>query len=425
MVRWCTLLALVVMAASLVSTASAAAPDWPQWRGLARDGKSPDTGLLQEWPEGGPPLAWKATGIGKGYSGVAITGGKIFTMGDREGTEYVICLDLADQKELWAAKVGAPYGDGGPRCTPTVDGGLVYAVSPHGDLVCVQAADGKEVWRKKFDKDFGGKMMSGWAYSESPLVDGEKLVCTPGGKEAVVVALDKKTGDTIWKCAMPDIGPKGNPGAGYASIVISEAGGVKQYVTLIGKGLIGVAAKDGKFLWGYNKVANGTANISTPIVKGDCVFGSSAYGTGSALLNLSSDGAGGIKAEEVYFLDANTFMNHHGGLVLVGDYLYGGTGQNAGHLRCIEFKTGKIMWKSEPTPGGGSAAVAYADGNVYFRYESGVMTLVAATPDGYKLKGKFTIPVKTGPSWPHPVIQGGELFLRDNDTLMCFDLAKK
>ncbi|MCX5670749.1 MAG: PQQ-like beta-propeller repeat protein [Planctomycetota bacterium] len=425
MARVCAWLGLFVMVASVVSTASAAAPDWPQWRGLNRDGKSPDTGLAQEWPEGGPPLAWKATGIGKGYASAAVTGGKIYTMGDRQGSEWIICLDLANQKELWAAKVGQPYGDGGPRCTPTVDGDLVYAISPHGDLVCVEAASGKEVWRKKFDKDFGGKMMSQWSYSESPLVDGEKLVCTPGGKDAVIVALNKKTGETIWKCAMPDIGPKGKDGAGYSSIIISEAGGVKQYVTLMGRGLIGAAAKDGKFLWGYNKVANGTANIMTAIVSGDYVFDSSAYGTGAALLKLSADSGGGVKAEEVYFLGANTFQNHHGGVVLVGDYLYGGHGQNDGTLKCIELKTGKIAWQIDKGVGGKSAAVTFADGNLYVRYESGLMALVAATPEGFKLKGSFQLPVVTGPSWPHTTIQDRKLFVRDNDTLMCYDIAKK
>jgi outer membrane protein assembly factor BamB len=337
----------------------------------------------------------------------------------------VICLDLANQKELWATKIGQPWGDGGPRCTPTVDGDLVYAISPHGDLVCVEAASGKEVWRKKFDKDFGGKMMSGWAYSESPLVDGEKMVCTPGGKDSVLVALNKKTGETIWKCAMPDIGPKGKDGAGYSSIVISEAGGVKQYVTLMGRGLIGVAAKDGRFLWGYNKVANGTANIATPIVSGDYVFDSSAYRTGAALLKLSADGSGGSKAEEVYWLDANTFQNHHGGVVLVGDHLYGGHGQNDGKLKCIDFKTGKIAWQIDKGVGGKSAAVTFADGNLYVRYESGLMALVAATPEGFKMKGSFQLPVVTGPSWPHTAIQDRKLFVRDNDTLMCYDIAKK
>jgi len=417
-----TLAALVsvICVMAMAWTATAADPDWPQWRGINRDGKSAETGLLASWPEGGPPLAWKATGIGKGYSGVSIAGGKIFTMGDREGSEFLICLDLGgDHKELWATKVGAPYGDGGPRCTPTTDGDLVFALSPHGDFVCCQMADGKEVWRKKFDKDFGGKMMSGWSYSESPLVDGDNVICTPGGKEALVVALNKKTGETVWKSTGQDMG-----GAGYASIVISQGGGVKQYVTIMGRGAIGVAAKDGKILWTYGKIANGTANIPTPIVTGDFVFVSTAYKTGAALLKLSA-ADGGVKAEEVYFLAPDVFQNHHGGMVLVGDYLYAGHGHNAGQPVCIELKTGKIVWRGEKGPGDGSAAVCFADGNVYFRFQNGQMMLVGANPEKFENKGVFRLASVTGNSWPHPVIQGGKLFIRDNDTLLAYDIKKK
>lgn len=429
MARFCAAIGLAAMVLAMVPAGWGMAPasgaDWAQWRGVNRDGKSAETGLLQEWPADGPPLAWKIAGLGKGYAGVAVTGGKIFTMGDREGTCYIIALDLATQKELWAAKVGAPWGDGGPRCTPTVDGDLVYGLNPNGDLVCVQAADGKEVWRKNFGKDFGGKMMSGWGYSESPLVDGEKLVCTPGAKDAQIVALNKKTGETIWKAAMPDFGNKGQGGAGYASIIISEAGGVRQYITLTGRGGIGVAAKDGKFLWGYNKVANGTANVPTPIVSGDYVFLTSGYGDGGAALLKLSAADGGVKAEEVYWLEAGTFQNHHGGMVLVGDHLYGGHGHNRGLPVCIELKTGKPVWKADKQPGSGSAAVAFADGCFYLRNENAVMVLIAATPEGYQLKGSFKLAAKNGPSWPHPVISGGKLFLRDNDNLMCYDIQKK
>jgi len=424
MTRACMVLGLAAMVLSAATTVPAAAPDWPQWQGPNRDAKSPETGLLKEWPKDGPPLAWKITGIGKGYSSLSIVGGKLFTMGDRQGAEYIICLDLATQKELWAAKVGQPYGDGGPRGTPTVADGLVYAVSPHGDLVCVQAADGKEVWRKNYEKDFGGRMMSSWRYSESPLVDGDKLVCTPGAKDGIIVALDRKTGETIWKSAMSSIGGRGNDGAGYSSIVISEGAGVRQYITLTGRGLISVAAKDGKFLWGYNKVANGTAVIPTAVVSGDYVFGSSGYGTGAALLKLTKDGDG-VKAEEVYFLDGNTFQNHHGGMVLVGDYIYAGHGHNAGQPVCIELKTGKVVWRAEKAAGGGSAAVAFADGNMYFRWDNGVVGLVAADPSGYKELASFKEPQGEGPAWPHPVIQDGKLYLRHQDLLLCYDIKAK
>jgi outer membrane protein assembly factor BamB len=344
-------------------------------------------------------------------------------MGDTGKEQFIICLDLATQKELWRTKVGGPWGDG-PRCTPTYDDGLVYAIgTPEGDLVCAEAATGKEVWHKNLTKDFGGKMMSGWGFSESPLVDGDKLICTPGAKDAELIALNKKTGDVIWKCAMPEGGTKGR-GAAYSSCVVAEVGGIRQYITLTGCGLIGVAAKDGKFLWGYKKVTNGTASITTPVVKGEYVFGSSAYGRGSVGLKLVPTGDGGIKAEELYWLDADTFQNHHGGVVLVGDYLYGGHGQNAGLPVCIELKTGKIMWRAGQAPGGKSAAVAYADGCIYMRYESGLMALVKATPEKYTELGTFTIATKNGPSWPHPVIHGGKLYLRDNDVLLCYDIKK-
>ena len=266
-------------------TALAAPGDWPQWRGPNRDGVSAETGLLKEWPAGGPPLAWKTSGLGAGFSSVAIVGGKIFTMAGRKDGQYVVALDLATQKELWAAKVGDKNDE--PRCTPTVADGLVYAISTDGDLACVEAEDGREVWRKNFERDFGGKMMSGWHYSESPLVDGEKVIVTPGGKDAALVALNKKTGVLIWKTELPDLGSKGGDGAGYTGAVISNAAGVRQYVQLLGRGIVSVAASDGKVLWFYNRVANGTANIPTPLAWDDYVFCSTGYGAGAALLKIT------------------------------------------------------------------------------------------------------------------------------------------
>jgi outer membrane protein assembly factor BamB len=355
----------------------AAVNEWPQWRGPNRDGVSPDTNLQSSWPQDGPALAWKAAGLGKGFASVVIAGGRIFTTGDRDR---------------------------------------------HGDLVCVEAATGKERWRKNFGRDFGGQMMSGWGYSESPLVDGDKLVCTPGGKDAMMVALNKKTGEVIWKCTMPDIGTRGKDGAGYSSIVAADVSGIRQYVQIVGRGAIGVAATDGRFLWGYNRVANDVANIPTPLVLGDHVFCSTGYKTGSALvkLMLTEDGKG-IKAQEVYFLGPDTLENHHGGVVRVGDYLYAGHGTNAGKPVCLEIKSGKVKW-SEPAIGGGSAAVVYADKHIYFRYDDGTVALVEATPEKFILTGKFKVSTEKGPKWAHPVVLGGKLYLRDNDTLLCYDV---
>ncbi len=393
------------------------AADWPQWRGPHRDGVAEEKGLLQRWEPQGPPLAWKTSGLGEGYASVAISDGKIFTMGKRKNAVFVMARDAGDGHELWATPVGGPGSDA-PSSTPTVDGDRVYAVGAQGDLVCLKAADGKKVWHKSFIKDFGGSVPN-WTFCESPLVDGDRLVCTPGGAKATMVALDKKTGKLVWKCAVP--GGAGS-GSGYSSIVVSEAAGVRQYVQLMGAGTgcIGVAANDGKFLWNYPRVSNGTASIPTPIVHGDYVFCSSGYGTGSALLKLSRSGAG-VKADEVYFLGPSKLQNHHGGLVLVGDYIYGGQGHNSGLPICVEMKTGRVMW-GERGPGSGSAAVVYADGQLYFRYQDGLVALIAASPDGYKLNGTYKIPEVPRESWTHPVVAGGKLYLREQDNLFVYDV---
>jgi outer membrane protein assembly factor BamB len=379
--------------------------------------------LLDRW-SGAPPLVWKAANLGRGFSSISIDAGRVFTMGDSSGRQFVIALDLAG-KELWRTPVGdewEPGGYAGPRSTPTVDGPLVYALGPHGDLVCLEASDGREVWRRGIERDFGGRMHSGWGYSESLLVDGSKLVCTPGGNDAALVALDKKSGREIWRASIPELGSQGGDGAAYSSIVTTNGGGVRQYVQLMGRGLVGVDARTGRFLWGYNRVANGTANIPTPVVSGDYVFCSSGYQAGAALLKLVAVG-NGVRADEVYFLEGRTFQNHHGGMILLGDYLYAGHGHNAGAPTCLEWKTGKIVWRHNRGPGTGSAAVAYADGSLYFRFQNGLMALIAATPAGYEEKGTFEIPGVQEPSWSHPVVAGGRLYLREQDALFCYDVS--
>jgi len=418
-VVWGIVLCLAAGASATGGDQDPSAAQWPQWRGPHRDGVSEEHGLLQHWAKSGPKLAWQTSGLGGGYASVAVADGRIYTMGNLSGKAHVIALDASNSgQKVWATPIGQGNEDTG---TPTVDGDRVYAIGPFGDLVCLQASDGKPVWQKSFTKDFGGSV-PGWKYCESPLVDGDKLICTPGGPKATLVALDKKTGKTIWQCAVPS-GAGG--GSGYSSVVVSEGTGVRQYVQLMGAGTgcIGVAAADGKFLWNYPRVANGTASIPTPIVHGDYVFCSSGYGTGSALLKLSKAGQG-VKAEEVYFLDGGTLQNHHGGLVLLGDYIYGGHGNNDGIATCLELKTGKIKWKHRG-PGSSSAAVVCADGQLYFRYENGVMALISASPKGYHLNGTFQIPNVAGPSWSHPVVAGGQLYLREQDNLFVYDVHGK
>jgi outer membrane protein assembly factor BamB len=439
-VRLRLLVVLILFLALGISVAAqrrAAKSDWPSWRGPNRDGKSPETGLLTRWPEDGPTLLFSAPGCGSGFSSLAIANGRIYTAGNREpkgGGDIQLCVVALSQTngaELWVSPLAPEFehdrGDG-PRSTPAVDGDLVFIESPQGDVVCLHSSDGREVWRRNLKQDFGGKMMSGWGYSESLLVDGERLICTPGGNQALMVALNKRTGDEIWRSAIPnlsELGPRGRDGAGYASPVISEACGVRQYVQQIGKGLIGVDAKNGNFLWSYNNAAGRTANIPDAVTSGDYVFGSSGYDPGGSGLVQLTKTASGITAKQVYFLAETVFRNHHGGMVLVGDHLYGGHGQNQGFPTCIELKTGKLTWERErpPTGANGSAAVIYADGHLYFRYQSAMMVLVRADPNKYDVVGTFKIPQdEKVNSWSHPVICDGKLYLREQDKLLVYNL---
>ena len=424
-------LALVMFAlscATLLASQLLVAADWPQWRGAKRDGKSAETGLLQSWPEGGPPLALKATGLGGGFSSVAVVGKRIYTLGDLGDAQYAIALDRDSGKQLWKTKIGPPWKDEflGPRSTPTVDGNNLYVLGTEGDLFCLEAATGKTVFSRNLVKDFGAKMMvingTEWKFSESPLVDGDRVIVTPGASDAVLVALNKNTGEEIWRAKLPELGEKGADGAAYSSVVISEGAGTKQYVQFVGRGVIGVDAATGKFLWGYNRIANNVANIPTPLVDGDLVFVSSGYETGAALLRLSKSDQG-VSAKEVYFLEPGTMQNHHGGMVLYDGNVYAGTGHNKGFPLSVKLADGKVNWGPIRNKGKGSAAVAFADGKLYFRYQDGLVVLIDATPTGYKELGSFLIPDVSKPSWPHPVIADGKLYLREQDALYVYDVS--
>jgi outer membrane protein assembly factor BamB len=449
---------VAVLLAASTSFPPTPSNDWPQWRGPNGDAISTETGLLKEWPAKGPKLLWNTKdvnpkhSVGVGVSSVSIANGKLFTMGDLldknpapkakeapkdapkgkdkkdapnvTGDSFVFCFDADTGKEIWRTKVGAIFrnpNSSGTRCTPTVDGDKLYVLTPHGVLVCMTAAEGSILWEKNIQKEFGGHMMSGWGYSESPFIDGDKVVVTPGGKKAAIVALDKATGAKIWTCEIPK-----DSGAGYATIAKAEVGGIPMYITYLNKdpGLVGVNAKTGKLLWSYNKAANGTANIATAIVHGDYVFTSTAYGGGAGLIKLVADGKGGVDAEQQWFLKATTLQNHHGGVVLIGDYIYGGHDQNKGLPFCLEWKTGKLMWGPERGPGEGSAAVLYADGELYFRYQNGVMALLEATPEKMVVKSSFDVSIAPQ-NWAHPVIWHGKLYLRGEDQIRCYDLKAK
>lgn len=436
MARVWMLLALTTMLAFPASSPAAdssaknlpaKAGEWPQWRGPDRTGISADVGLLKDWNQRKPSLLWTAPGMGGGYASVSLADGRIYTTGNQRDGQAVICVNAADGKVLWTSRLTDSVPDhsyDGSRCTPSLDGDRLYAIASSGKIACLKTADGSIVWSRDF-AEWGGKMMSVWGFSESPLVDGDRVLCTPGGPAAMLVALEKQTGRDIWKTSIPNLGRSGEDGAGYSSIVVSNAGRLKQYVQLVGKGLIGVRATDGKFLWGYNRVANGTANIPTPLVFGDYIFCSTGYGTGAALVKLTKSGAN-IRCDEQYFLPGDKIQNHHGQMILKDGFVYLGSGHRNGFPACVELATGRIAWGGkERGAGSGSAAITLADGNLVFRYESGEIALIEATPRSYNLKGSFKPQiVGRNPCWSHPVVIGGRMYLRDQDSLMCYDVRE-
>ena len=421
------ILAAAACLAALAGGGPAAGDDWPTFRGADRTAVAPDTDLLETWPADGPPLVWEAKGAGRGYASPAVAGKRVYTLGDGLSTatdadEYLSCFDRASGRQLWRTKTGGPWTGGqeswqSSRGTPTVDGSLVYVLSPHGQLMACDAATGRERFRVDLKTELGGKKGDGWGYSESPLVDGERLVCTPGGEKATMVALDKKTGRPLWTCAVP-----GDRGAGHASIVKVALDGREIYVQTTASGALGVDAKTGTLLWTY-PIDKTTAVAPTPIVQGDLVFFSAGYRRGGALLRQRPGPQGTVTVEEVYGLKPD-LANKHGGVVLVGDHLYGGSDDQPIPF-CAELATGKIAWKQRGS-GKNSMAIAAADGHLYIRYADGTLSLVKADPAAYAEVASFQVPGSGGrPSWAHPVIADGRLYLREGDSILCYEIRAR
>ena len=387
----------------------ALAADWPQWRGPLRDGLSTETGLLKEWPDKGPKTLWSIASLGDGYGSLCIAGANIYVQGRKGNDAVVHCLNRADGKTQWVAPIG-PYRDqdrgGGSRGTPTLDGDKLYVLTENGDLACLNAKDGSKVWGKNILKEYNGSNPH-WLISESPLVDGEFLIVTPGGQGAGMVKLEKSTGKTVWACK--DL----NEDAGYSSCIVADIQGIRTYMSLTSAAGIGVRSSDGKLMWHYEKPSNRTANCTTPIYYDNHVFYTSAYGTGCGLLSLQAD-KGMLKANEVYF--SRDMQNHHGGVVLVKNHLYG---FSASILTCMEFKTGKVSWKNRSV---GKGSLTYADGMLFLLSETNVAGLAVATPDDYKETGRFRIEDSGRPSWAHPVVSNARLYIRNQGALTCYDV---
>lgn len=405
----------VLAAAVALHVTLSNAADWPQFRGPNRDDISTETGLLKDWPTEGPKLVWMTKDAGLGYSGYSIVGDTLYTMGSRDAVEYVIAVDAATGKEKWSAEAGPLLTNGwgdGPRSTPTLSGGKVFAMSGKGHLSCLNAADGKTVWKVTME-DLGGKV-PGWGYTESVLVDGDVVICTPGGAQGAIAALDKNTGKKVWQSA------EWTDPAQYASTIAADHNGVRQIIQLTMQSVGAVNAKDGSLLW---KIAfpGKTAVIPTPIFSAGHVFVCAGYGVGGKLIKLGP----GNQAEDLNPNMNTDMVNHHGGVVLVNGFLYGYS--EKGGWTCLDFKTGAVKWQEQRALRKG--AIHCADGKLYLLEENtGTVALIDASPDGWKEHGRFTLTPQTtqrnpkGKVWTHPVVANGRLYLRDQELLYSFDV---
>jgi outer membrane protein assembly factor BamB len=409
-----TLLVIAALALGLSSipagTGLAQTTDWFQWRGPNRDGHSAETGLLREWPSGGPKELWRATGAGTGYSSFSASNNRLFTLGARGNVEYVIAFDAATGNRLWEVPNGQRFrndmGDG-PRSTPTVEGDRVYAFGGTGELVCLDVATGKKHWSVNVVSQFGGNTPY-WGYSESPLIVDDRIILNAGGPRASIVAINKLNGQTIWQQHSDD--------AGYSSPMLLRTGSLQQVVFFTGQRGLAVDPRDGRLLWSYNRASNNTANIATPVIRGNRVFFSSDYGTGAALVEVRA--AGNIaSAQEVYF--TRDMRNHHASSVIVGDHIYG---FSSSILTALKFDTGETAWRNRSV---GKGSLVYADERLYLYSEQGTIGLAEATPTEYRERGRFSIKASGPPTWSHPIITNGRLIIRDQDTVYAYDVKGK
>lgn len=401
---------------SLTAPGSLRAADWLQWRGPGREDHSPDKGLLKQWPKEGPKRVWLFEDAGLGYGGYSVSGNRLFTVGLRGDEEYLIAVDTASGKELWSAKIGQRYSNGwgdGPRMTPTVDGDRVYAIGGRGLLVCAGSADGRIQWQKSLVADLGG-VLQDWGYTESPLIHGDRIFCTPGGSQGTMAALNKRTGDVLWRTT----GLTDN--AQYASPILMDRNGRTEVVQLVMKKVFGVDPETGKTSWVAAFPGN-VAVIPTPIQHDGIVFVTAGYNSGCLAVR-----PGNSEAPETVYQN-KVMKNHHGGVVRVGDHLYGYS-DGPGWV-CQDFKTGKEVWSSKNL---GKGAVHFADGMLYCLDEkSGEVALVEAVPTGWNEKSRFKLSPQSelrnpqGGIWPHPVVVNGRLYLRDQQYLFCFDVKGK
>jgi len=423
---------LLLLVFCLVLPWNAQGADWPQWGGLKRDGNSPEKGLLKTWPKDGPDLVWTFEDAGTGYTAPAVVGGKVHLMGARKETEFLFALD-AKGKEMWATEIGPLYywkgnqWSNGPNATPSVDSDTIVALGSQGILLCTDSK-GKEIWRKDLPKEMDAQVSDiqspvkspAWGFCWSPIIDGGQVISTPGGPNGLVAALDRKTGNVLWQSK------EAKDAATYTSPMLAEIGGVKQVVTMVQNGAVGVSAKDGELLWRYSRKKDYPDILaSSPLIKGNQVYLTAGFGGGATLLEITPDGKK-FKATVVYSTSdkrPKEISNKQGGVVLVDGYVYGT--HEDGPWECQEWANGKIKWRGPPEEGG---AVIYADGKLYGLSEEGDVGLLEANPLKYTQTATFKLPKESklrksrGKTWTRPVISDGLLFLRDQELVFCYKI---
>lgn len=411
------------------------ADDWPQAQGIGRDGKSAETGLLDKWPEGGPELAWTFRDGGVGYSGPAIVGDRIYSMGGREGRAEVYAVEASSGKLLWSKAINKEIFDfegnswgAGPRATPTVSDGMIFALAGDGELAALDV-EGNIKWQLNMVDDLGGSIsivdagepkIYGWGYCWSPLVDGDAVICVPGGEQGMVAALDRTTGEVLWRSE--DL----KEAATYSSPIKATVEGIDQYIVMTQGGMAGVSAADGKLLWNYERDrVYSDVVIPTPVYHDQQVY-TSVGSAGCDLIKLAKQGDGSFEATEVYF--SRNMKNELGGFVLHENHVYGSSARRG--WVCQALDSGDLEWFSKRVRGSvGEGSIAFADGHLYLYAEREAdLALVKATPEGYEEKGRFELPEKSklrapsGKNWTHPVIANGKLYIRDQELLFCFKI---
>lgn len=388
-----------------------AADDWPQWRGPDRTGVSSETGLARQWPEQGPPLVWEISSLGNGYGTSAIVGDRLYIQGTRGDQSIVFALDLESGRELWSRSLGPrlvqEQGDG-PRSTPTVEGGVLYVMTGLGELAALDGHDGSVQWQRNILDDFEGSK-NRYGVSESPLINGDHVVVMPGGEGSTVAALNKHTGETVWTSA------ELSDAAGYGSFIAADVDGLRTLIGFTRAAGVGLRASDGSLLWRYERPSNEVANVATPIYDSGLAFYSSSYGVGGGAMRLHVKGDT-VEAEEAYF--SSRLQNHHGGVLLIDGHLYSFFGRT---LTCANFETGEVVWKARSV---GKGSLTSADGLLFLVGENHLVGLAEASPDGYEDGGRFAIEDHGRPSWAHPVVNGGRLYIRNQQQLSVYDVSE-